>query len=191
MKQRYLILGPGQVPIARAQLLSEAGVEPMRFEVLENKAELVEAQKSICLLCMDDDALTMMGDVAYRRGDEVVVKPGKKLGAETRQNLRVPADFETVIYPVSTSWRGQRRIQSVDLSCGGIAFFCNEEMQKGEVIEVVLPIVQAMLIIHAEILRVRPEADGRFFYASKFMDLIEDEDAFLRQAVFSIQIGNK
>ena len=44
------------------------------------------------------------------------------------------------------------------------------------------------LVLTAETLRVHLEADGNNFYACKFIHMIDDEESFLREAVFAIQI---
>ena len=45
-------------------------------------------------------------------------------------------------------------------------------------------------MLTGEILRVHLETDGNNFYACKFIHMIDDEESFLREAVFAIQISS-
>ena len=57
--------------------------------------------------------------------------------------------------------------------------------------EVVLPVTDSPLVVKTQVLRVLPDkSSDQPFYATKFVDLIHDEEALIRKAVFSIQIDN-
>ena len=57
-------------------------------------------------------------------------------------------------------------------------------------VEMVLPVTDSPLVVRTQILRVLPdETSDQPLYASKFVDLIHDEEALIRKAVFSIQIS--
>lgn len=93
---------------------------------------------------------------------------------------------------MSGSWRGRRPVETHDLSCGGIAFFCGREFQIGEQFEVVVPVTSEPLVVKGQILRQRP-VDGRedTLYAAKFIDLCNDEETILREAVFNLQLSGR
>ena len=57
--------------------------------------------------------------------------------------------------------------------------------------EIVVPTVEAPLILKGEILRQRDLDNGKVFYAAKFVDMCEDEEMLLRETVFSIQLENR
>ena len=81
-------------------------------------------------------------------------------------------------------------IKAKDLSCGGIAFWSPILLEDREIVEMVLPVTDSPLVVKSQILRVLPdEASDQPLYASKFVDLIHDEEALIRKAVFSIQIS--
>lgn len=191
MGQRYLILDKDHNPVAQADLVSKPGEEPLHLEVLADRVDRVEALGNICLIGMGDDDPAMMGDVLRTRGDRIVVQPTQRLGPEARQNLRVPIVFESVMYPVSGYWTGQRKFTGMDLSCGGIAFYADMYLDSGEIVELVLPMTDYPLVVKAQILRTLPNEKETPLYAAKFVDLVEGEDFAIRKSVFSIQIDNQ
>ena len=93
------------------------------------------------------------------------------------------------LYPISGAWQGRRKILSHDLSCGGIAFFTNQPLEKGEIVEVVIPVTSQPLLVRAHILRRRTSLEGTLLYAAAFDRLTPGEEAMIREAVFSLQIG--
>ena len=100
-------------------------------------------------------------------------------------------DFESVMYPVTGRWKGQRTFKAKDLSCGGIAFWSGIPLEEREIVEMVLPVTDSPLVVKTQVLR-RLEDDSTELplYASKFVDLIQDEESLIRKAVFSIQIDS-
>ena len=113
-------------------------------------------------------------------------------GNDMRKNLRVPVQVDSFAYPLSGSWRGRRAVETHDLSCGGVAFFCDREFQVGEQFEVVIPVTSEPLVVKGQILRQRT-VDGRedTLYAAKFIDLCNDEETILREAVFNLQLSGR
>ena len=54
----------------------------------------------------------------------------------------------------------------------------------------VLPVTDSPLVVRTQVLRSLPNDGAKLpLYASKFVDLIHDEEALIRKAVFSIQIN--
>lgn len=116
----------------------------------------------------------------------IALEPMRDLGAAMRKNFRVPVVFDSFVYPARG---GRAALRSVDLSCGGIAFRCQMPLSVGETFEVVIPLTaEGPLLLHAQILRVHLDPNGNV-YACKFIDMIDDEETMLREAVFAIQIN--
>lgn len=192
MEERlYLILDSQGTPLANAVLESPPNSEVLQLQVLAGKIETVMAHREIQLIGVDDGSPDRVGVIVRQRGDQIVVQPTAALGPNARENLRIPTDFESVAYPVSGRWRGQRNIKAKDLSCGGIAFYSDIFLDEREIIELVLPVTDAPLVVRAQILRSLPNDGAKLpLYAAMFVDLIHDEEALIRKAVFSIQIND-
>ena len=138
---------------------------------------------------LDDSLVSKRGTVTIQRGDRLAVRTGAILSAEARQNLRIKTDFESVMYPVTGNWKGQRPIRGHDLSCGGVAFHTLQALRPGEVVQVVLPVTDSPLLLRAKVLReLDAEAPDRL-YAARFVDLCLDEEMAIRKAVFEIQVS--
>ena len=128
------------------------------------------------------------GRVLRGRGRRVEIQILKTLGEDVRQNLRMPARFDTFLYPLTGGWTGRQRIICHDLSCGGIAFFYARELREGEEAEVVIPVTSQPLILQIQILRRRPSTEAIPLYAARFQNLIPQQEAMVREAVFGLQI---
>ena len=129
--------------------------------------------------------------ILRRQGDRVQVERLSFLDPELRRSLRVPVSFASFAYPVSGTWRGRKPIQSVDLSCGGVAFYGERGLEEGEIVEVVVPVTAQPLILRAEILRKEPLGSSYVLYAAKFLDLCKDEESMVMGAVFSLQLEGR
>ena len=126
------------------------------------------------------------GRYLLRKGDLVVLEPMRKEGAALRENFRMPVDFESYLYPKSG---GRAFFKALDLSCGGIAIYTAHPLRVGEVCEVVIPITaEAPLIVDCQILRALPFSGPIQRYAAKFVNLIDDQETALREAVFLAQM---
>lgn len=190
MEERlYLILDSKGTPLANAVLESPPGSEVLQIRVLKDMVETVIAHHEIQLIGMNDNTPNRVGLIVRHRGDQLVVQPTAALGPAARENLRILTNFSSVMYPVTGRWRGQREIQAKDLSCGGIAFYSSIMLEDREIVEMVLPVTDSPLVVRTQILRLLPDENAELpLYASKFVDLIQDEEALIRKAVFSIQI---
>ena len=108
-----------------------------------------------------------------------------------RENLRIVTDFDSVMYPVTGRWKGQKTFKAKDLSCGGVAFWSSVKLDDREIVEMVLPVTDSPLVVKTQVLRqLEDEESEQPLYASKFVDLIQDEETLIRKAVFSIQIDS-
>lgn len=124
----------------------------------------------------------------YPDGIPAVCGGSAETDKSMRQNLRVPLCFDTYLYPLDNRWTGRRKAISYDLSCGGIAFFCEFSFSLEETFEIVIPVTSKPLLIQASVLRQERLEDGRTLYAAKFIHLCEGEEAMIREAVFSAQL---
>ena len=73
-----------------------------------------------------------------------------------------------------------------------IAFFTDHSLQVGEQVEVVVPVTAQPLVLRCQVLGIRPS--GRpscVLYAAKFLDLCNDEETMLREAVFNLQLRGR
>lgn len=115
------------------------------------------------------------------------VEAVRDLGSKVRENLRIPVSFQSFIYLE----KGRLPIESYDLSCGGIAFFCDGQLKEGQQMEVVIPVTSQPLVLRMKILRQRPSPRPQPLYAAEFLDLLREEENMVREAVFSIQLQRK
>ena len=113
------------------------------------------------------------------------------VNGDMRKNLRVGVHFKSFIYPMTGDWQGRRAVESNDLSAGGIAFFTDHSLQVGEHLEVVIPVTSQPLVVHCQLLRMRPTDRADILYAAKFVDLCNDEETLLREAVFNLQLRGR
>ena len=194
MKQEertYMILDSQNNPIAPGQMVSPPGDEMLQVLVLENKIDDVARHEIIHLIAMGSDDASLQCQVLRERGDKVILKRIAALDPEVRRNLRVPVKFDSFVYPITGSWRGRRSVQSLDLSCGGVAFRGDAGLEEGERVELVVPTVDAPLIMRCQILRVKELQDEKRLYATKFIDMCEDEEMTVRETVFSLQLQSR
>ena len=191
MEERlYLILDSKGTPLANAVLESPLSSEVLQIRILKGKEDVVAEHREIQLIGLDDSSPNRVGLIVRQKDDKMVIQPTAALGPAARENLRIVTDFESVMYPASGRWKGQRRIKAKDLSCGGLAFYSSIPLGEREIVEVVLPVTDSPLVVRTQVLRALPDdASDKPLYASKFVDLIQDEEALIRKAVFSIQIS--
>ncbi len=191
MAYRYIISDSRETPLARGLLESPVDAEVWYIRILDDGIEAVLDHELLQLVSMDDAAPPMMGRLQRRRDNVIVLDNLKPLDGDVRRNLRVSARFDTYLYPVSGKWKGRIPVISHDLSCGGVAFFCAFPLEAGEELEVVIPITKNPLILRIKVLRLRPSNSKIQLYATKFVDLVREEEAAVREAVFGQQIKNK
>ena len=191
MERLYLILDKGGVALAQAVLESPRITEIVQLRLTEETdLDFLQIGEIQCI-GLDNCATSLRGTVTMQRGERLVIRPGAVLGAQARENLRIQTDFESVMYPVTGYWKGQRPIRGHDLSCGGLAFYSESPALKaGEVVEVVLPVTDEPLLLHLRVLReLNSDREGLLLYASRFIDICLDEEVSIRKAVFSIQLN--
>lgn len=185
----YLILDSKGTPLANGVLVSPPNSEVLQIQVLNDKVDEVSAHREVQLIGIDDSTPNRVGVIVRQREDQLVIQPTAALDSNARENLRILTNFSSVMYPVSGRWKGQRAVRGKDLSCGGVAFYTATALQEREIVELVLPVTDQPLVVKTQVIRVvNEEGSPMPLYAAKFVDLILDEEALIRKAVFSIQI---
>ncbi|WP_295764736.1 PilZ domain-containing protein [uncultured Oscillibacter sp.] len=188
LNHNYLIMDTQNHALANGEVVSPPGETPIRLNILDNKVDDVTAHEVIILLSSSSEELPVQCRILRSRGDMVMAEKIATLDPEVRRNLRVPVKFDTFIYPVASSyWKGRQPVQSIDLSCGGIAFYSDFYLEVHDEVEIVVTPTEEPVILHCEVLK-RQELQNRFMYATKFVDLCEDEEVAVREAVFSLQL---
>ena len=188
LNHNYLIMDTQNHALANGEVVSPPGETPIRLNILDNKVDDVTAHEVIILLSSSSEELPVQCRILRSRGDMVMAEKIATLDPEVRRNLRVPVKFDTFIYPIASSyWKGRQPVQSIDLSCGGIAFYSDFYLEVHDEVEIVVTPTEEPVILHCEDLK-RQELQNRFMYATKFVDLCEDEEVAVREAVFSLQL---
>lgn len=188
-KHTYLILDTQNHALANGELATAPDASPMRLNILNNKVDNVMAHEVVTLLSSSSEDLPIQCRILRQRGDAVLLEKIATLDPEVRRNLRVPVKFDTFLYALPDSaWKGRRNVQSIDLSCGGIAFYADCQLELHERMEIVITPTEEPVILHCEVLRKQELQNGRFLYATKFVDMCEDEEVVVREAVFSLQL---
>ena len=90
------------------------------------------------------------------------------------------------VYPTAGDWRGRVPALSNDLSCGGVSFFCARRFQRGDLVQIVIPITSQPLVLTAKVLRERPSGEPVPLFAAEFVELLHEEEMMVREAVFSL-----
>ena len=135
----YLILDTQNHALANGELTSPPGTSPMRLSILDHKVDNVMSHEVITLFSSSSNELPIQCRILRQRGDSVMVEKIASLDPEVRRNLRVPVKFDSFVYPLAGSaWRGRVPVQSIDLSCGGIAFYAGHTFESHEQMEIVV-----------------------------------------------------
>lgn len=187
---RYLILNSAGELLSHALLESPPAAPVWQLRLLDDDAPFLEGAR-VHMVGMEDSSPSRSGQVLGQRRDILSVEPAAALGDDMRRNLRIPVRFESYLYPLSGDWTGRRPIVSLDLSGGGLAFYCAQALEPGELLEAVVPVTSQPLVLRAQVLRPLREGPEGTLYASKFVDLTCEEEALVREAVFGIQLETR
>lgn len=189
MERIYLILDKTGTPVAQAVMESPPDREMLQLRLFQ-EPDIDMTNWEIQLVGLDNSSPGKRGVVTIQRGERLAVRATAELGAEARENLRIKTNFQSVMYPVTGRWKGQREIRGYDLSCGGLAFYtANQELKVGEVVQVVLPVTDEPLLLRLRVLRELQSDADQPLYASRFIDICLDEEVAIRKAVFNIQVS--
>lgn len=193
-QNRYLLLDSGGVPLAQAKIQGEPSGTLWQLRILGEKEDEVLEHKNFKLMSITDSSPSYEGTLVRSRNDMIQLEV-TKINADAhdmRKNLRVVVHFDSFIYPLSGGWTGRRKVESNDLSAGGIAIFTDHSLQVGEQLEVVIPVTAQPLVLRGQVLGIRPsERTSCVLYAAKFLELCNDEETMLREAVFNLQLRGR
>ncbi len=189
----YLLMDSRGTAIARGRIQGKTDGPFWQIQVEDGKIDKILEHKKLKLLSIVDAGPSYEGTIVRSRNDmiQLEVTKIKREDGDMRKNLRVAVRFKSLIYPLTGYWRGRRAIESNDLSAGGIAFFTDHSLQVGEQVEVVIPVTAEPLIVRCELLRIRPTERKEILYAAKFVNLCNDEETILREAVFNLQLTGR
>ena len=182
----YLLMDRDSHVLAKAQLQNEQDEINLQFRVPDGLAERVVSAEIVQAVPPDQKDSVILGKVIFRRGSLVVLEPLRKLGSAVRKHYRVPVKFDSYLYPHTGA---RSPLRSIDLSCGGIAFFSTTPLGVGEDPDIVIPITsEGPLIVPCEILRRVPFQGPVNQFGAKFINLIHDQEAMIQEAVFQVQM---
>ena len=178
MDREYHVLG-------RGELQGDATETNLQIKVLDGAAGRVTQAEVVQAVPPDSTMPVIMGRVILRKSSLVVLEPMRKLGSAVRKHFRMPVSFESFVY-LRTG--GRALFRSIDLSCGGMAFYTAAPLDVGDDPEVVIPITsEGPLILTAEVLRWKAVGPLRQC-ASRFVNIIQDQETMLQEAVFNAQM---
>lgn len=191
-ENEYLLMDSRSIPLACGVLETPRSAQDWKVRILGNRISDVMEHEQLQLLPLSSGGECLLGRVLGHQQNKVTVRKLQKLDSDMRQNLRVSTHFKSLIYPVTGSWRGRRWIEANDLSCGGVAFFCQSGLKDGEVVEIVIPVTTEPVIVRCKVLRRRPSGrQDEIMYATQFINMCNDEEILIREAVFNIEVNTK
>lgn len=188
---RYLILDSAGTLLTHALLECPPTAPVWRLRLLDDDPDALPCGTRIHLVSMEDRVPSRSGEITGRDGAVLSVEPADSLGDDMRRNLRIPVAFRSYIYPLTGSWKGRHPILSQDLSCGGVAFYCRQPLAPGERLETVIPVTSQPLVLHTQVLRPLGTGPQGTLYATKFVDLVREEESMVREAVFGLQLETR
>lgn len=183
----YLLMDRNSRMLARGKRKNAPTEQDLSIVLIEGDPLIVKNAEIVQAVPQDKSLPPQMTRVAGFRDGALLLEPMRDLNSEVRRNFRIPVVFDSFVYP---STGGRAVMRSVDLSCGGVAFRSPAFFSVGNLFQVVIPLTrEGPLLMDAEILRVHLEPTDGNFYACKFVDMIDDEETMLREAVFAIQLS--
>lgn len=188
MAYKYLVLDSLGRPVARCMSPEGLDAPVWRLEASDEDLERILSHKNVTLVGTSEKWAAAEGRIVRHAGNQVWVEAVRELDGTVRENLRIPVQFQSFLYPVSGGWKGRWHILSRDLSCGGVAFYCAHDLKNGEIAQIVVPVTSQPLLLKLKILHQRPSTEAIPLYAAEFVDLLREEESMIREAVFNIQL---
>lgn len=177
--------------LAKGRLEKATDPDTIRVKVTEGNVKDVIRIGKVQIVPSQEGSSPSLGRVIDCDDHDVITfAPLRELQGEfVRANLRVPVDFVSYAYPLSGPDKSRSAVRANDLSGGGISFYSNREFAPDDLLEVVIPITRtAPLLLQCQILR-RGEKRGEYIlYAARFSDIIDEQEALVREAVFRAQV---
>lgn len=187
----YLIMDEDHSSLTRAILRTSPTAPVLEFEIPEQDVHLLEGLVNLQFVGFDEHSPSFEGRVARRRGNRMAVEKGKDLGDAPLENLRVPYDHETFVYPVSGQWEGRLTVQTTALSCGGLAFLSPRGFMANEVVQVALHIREGALLVHGKVVGQELDGMGKMNSVIKFMSGVGDVEQMVRREVLYLQLKQR
>lgn len=183
----WMLFDPAYTLVDQAILESKRGdcvavLNPMG----ENKKEAMQMHIVLFSLA-EDPSIVYRGEVVSRRNGRLYLDNVTRMQPETGHYLRVRMEFHSKLLCMRGGRLFRAPIVSFDLSAGGISFFSPTELEIGEECEVVIPVTSVMLVMKMRILRAEVASSNKWKYAGRFLDLSNEEESMIRQAIFSEQ----
>ena len=188
MAHKYLVLDSLGRPVARCMSPEGLDAPVWRLEASDEDLERILSHKNVTLVGTAEKWAAAEGRIVRHEGNQVWVEPIRELDGAVRENLRMPVQFQSFLYPVSGKWKGRRLVLSRDLSCGGVAFYCAQNLEEGEIAQIVVPVTAQPLLLDLKVLHRRPSTEPVPLYAAEFVDLLREEESMIREAVFNLQL---
>lgn len=185
MSGTYLLLDSWSKPLAKGTPCPPYREGQLHLRLPEGQMPLVTGHEIVQVLRTDNDDRPMKCRLLSSGRDDVTLEPMEVLDPALRNNLRIPVCFDSFLYPLTG---GRLPIRSVDLSCGGIAFYGPQGLQVDQEVELVIPITEQPLIVRGRLLRVSELKNDQALYAARFVAQCHDEEVLLRRAVFGVQL---
>lgn len=191
MDEEYFLLSDSEnAPLAHGRLMGRPENGRISLNLTESGLDLKQ-HDVVRLLGQGRGKPVVECRILEQTGSRLRLERLSLLDPELREELRVPMNAESLIYPISGDWKGRRSIRLVDLSFRGVAFYGADGLEVGEELELVLPVGRAPLLLHCRILRQNPLSQERKLYAAKFVDLCVDEENLISEALFGIEVRQR
>ena len=126
----YLLMDREYHVLGRGELQGEATDTNLQIKVLDGASGRVAEAEVVQAVPPDSTMPVIMGRVILRKSSLVVLEPMRKLGSAVRKHFRMPVSFESFVY-LRTG--GRALFRSIDLSCGGMAFYTAAPLDVGDV----------------------------------------------------------
>lgn len=189
-ENKWMLFDPAYTLVAQAELESKRGdcIAVLRPEGGKDKIKEAMQMRIVFFSWIEDPDLIYRGEVTSRRGGRLYLENVTRMTRDTGHHLRVRMEFKSkMLYYAEDRKIHAAPITSFDLSAGGIAFFSPVELEIGQECEVVIPVTAEMLVVRIKILRTEIVSAKKWKYAARFLELSNEEETMIRQAIFSEQ----
>lgn len=183
----WMLFDPAYTLVDQAVLESKRGdCVAVLHPVGENIKEAMQMH-IVLFSWAEDPSLIYRGEVVSRRAGRLYLENVTRMEPETGHHLRVRMEFHSKLLRMQEGRMTRSPIVSFDLSAGGIAFFSPAELEIGEECEIVIPVTSVMMVVRMRILRAEVVTGQKWKYSACFLDLSNEEETMIRQAIFSEQ----
>lgn len=146
-------------------------MKKVRFHKLEEYAEIFEA------------------DVYQIKEGRLFVENLKNITATLRSDLKMKVSYKSTLRSLEGTSRKNLEIKARDISCGGMCFETEKDLMMTELYETVVPITRIPLVLNLKILRKTYDEERNIYvYGCRFVELNNNEDRLLREAVYRLQM---